>query len=675
MSWEDDDLGVDAEIKPLMSIFGALYHYDTKTWKIPSRRPAIELSRKIATLIDNFGKEGNLIILYYAGHARPNEQAGGSPVWTARRHRESPTVPSSVIHSLLAEVDCDVLLLYDCCHAIQAGEPSAGKGAVETLAACGFESIAAEVGSHSFTSSLVHELARAAHTQEWLSVVGLHRKIINRLQAWMPRVCFTDNSYSMVQMDRQTGQPIFETQRRRTPIYCFLSKQPRTIILTPLLPSRFNQEQQPFILLNPVLDSPRVAESSNMIGSSQPGDESKLPGSSNHYPKQKSKRHFWPEIFNSDRWAVYSTELGNYCLEISGLQTDSTSTKAEKILKAFTEDVGEPSQRYICDEIQRFCSPAIFEKLIEGKGELSSQLVAILDERSQEEESEAKILFLGRQQLLDVLLRKEISSHSTKTPERVQRTSPRRRVLYITNLDPWCTLAIAAAAPSNQVPFLRDFVYKHITFQQGMGVKLKSSGFQSFQLSFHLTCFAWRANGIRSFDDRLGADKRPLRNGKNVSYLYGSAVGPDIYIYEVQTSCMVTGMDNRFWTAYGFFDTYHDGGESKHDLSFYEPAEGEINTDPLTGGRYASDSPIRTAREYFLRVMESCVNDAKDEWLNVGHSLLRTIKPYVSVKLWTFGPAFDMRRIANSSRPATPWMPTGAKSRGYPTKSFSFLKS
>jgi hypothetical protein len=84
MSWEKDDLGVEAELRPLEAVFRGLYHYDTEIWTIPSKRPAPGLSRKIAELVDTYGQEGNLIILYYGGHARPNEQPGGSAVWVAK---------------------------------------------------------------------------------------------------------------------------------------------------------------------------------------------------------------------------------------------------------------------------------------------------------------------------------------------------------------------------------------------------------------------------------------------------------------------------------------------------------------------------------------------------------------------------------------------------------------
>lgn len=84
MSWEKDDLDVENDIKPLASIFQGLCHFDTEVWKIPIRRSAAELSSKIASIIEADGREENLIILYYGGHARPNDQAGGRPVWFAK---------------------------------------------------------------------------------------------------------------------------------------------------------------------------------------------------------------------------------------------------------------------------------------------------------------------------------------------------------------------------------------------------------------------------------------------------------------------------------------------------------------------------------------------------------------------------------------------------------------
>ncbi|KAK4176795.1 hypothetical protein QBC36DRAFT_300835 [Triangularia setosa] len=748
MSWEQDDLGVDDEVKPLASVFRGLYHYDTEIWKIPTRRATVEFSKKVTNLVDTYGQEGNLLIFYYGGHARPNEQAGGSPVWVANRSRDTPTVPSSIIHSLLSDADCDVLLLHDACHAIQAGEPSTGKGVVETIAACGFESVAAEVGPHSFTSSLIQELAHAAHTTEWLSVVELHRRLINRLQAWMPSVCFTDTTYSVVQVDRHTGQPMFEKPRRRTPIYCFLSKKPRTIVLSPLpVPQPLSITEEPHVYLNTPTTKPKISPTgpgillacrlrdqnldvekwkqwlltappeaqSIQISAIYPSfsallilelplvvwdllppspalsfigyttgknhasefqrilgldsddlsheseedsdDDTRVdqksragkcktfgPAASIKAPRRsggrdrRSKEHglpsLWPKIFSGDRTAVYAAENDQYCLNMAEQHPDKTLTMEERIVRVFAEDVGDPSMRYICDEIESFCAPASFEALVSGQDEYAN-VVALLDERppptSEGSGIGNKRALLTPTQLFNILSSMQTLPLLIQTEPKSNSISPRRRLLYLTNLDPASSLAVISTASRNQALFLKEFIYKHITFQSGLDVKLQSSGSPCFQIAFHLPFFAWRRQSKASTDARLGGDGRPLRSSKNVSFLFNpSDKSDEAYVHEVQMSCMIVGVDNRCWTAYGVFDTYHDGGESKHDVQVYESAEDEIPEDPLTGGRYASDRPIWTAREYFLRVLMCCISEAKEEWQNTGRNLLRALKPYTT---------------------------------------------
>lgn len=167
---------------------------------------------------------------------------------------------SSIIHSLLDAVDCDVLLLHDCGHGGQVGEATTGGGVIETLAACGFESADVDGASPSFTASLVQELAHAAHTADWLSVVELHRRLIHRMQVWTPTISFADDSYSLVKVDIRTGQPMVERPRRRTPIHSFVATKPRTIVLSPLLAGAHPQDrlEDSFITLNAPATRPQA---------------------------------------------------------------------------------------------------------------------------------------------------------------------------------------------------------------------------------------------------------------------------------------------------------------------------------------------------------------------------------------------------------------------------------
>ncbi|KAL2017772.1 hypothetical protein VTK56DRAFT_1690 [Thermocarpiscus australiensis] len=741
MSWEKDDLDVEVEIGPLESVFRGLYHYDTERWKIPSRRPTVEVSRKVADLVETHGREGNLLIFYYGGHARPNEQPGGSPVWVANRTRDSPTVPSSVFRSLLGEVDCDVILLYDCYHTFHAGEAFPGKGVVETLAAGEFDPVSPAPGSHPFTGALVQELARAAHTTDWLSVVELHRRLINRLQSGRAHVKFTDGTYSVVQVDRHIGQPIFETPRRRMPIYSFLSKKPRTVSLIPLPPQAQRQREEPLVLLNPptrqpevipdgpgvlvacslrdqnvdvekwkgwLLNTPQGAQSIEIAAiypgfstilvlklpllvwdllppsraisfiayttgqdhasdfrralahdldestatsdaESEDDQESKAGKGAKYAGSKRMKRYaflgnsagekrgpsLWPRLFDCDRTAVYAMEDEPYCLNLVGMQDsegDSVSL-TERIIRAFVRDAAAPSSRHISDEVEAFCSPASFDALSRGQV-VSTELVAILDERSPPTCPHPRtdgVRFLSHSQLFEASSRGgTFPPPLIETDSKSDRFSPRRRLIYVTNLDPSSTLALASTASEIQVRFLREFVYKHITFQPGIDVKLHSSGSQTlgFQLAFHLPFFAWRQSNKTALGTRLGGNRRRLRNSRNLGFL-GRANGmAQTYIHEAQISCMIVGVDNRHWTAYGFFDTHHDGGESKHDVQSYQSAEGARMMDPLTGGRHALDNPIWTAREYFLLLVESCIQEVKEEWQNVEQHLLKVFRSY-----------------------------------------------
>ena len=96
------------------------------------------------------------------------------------RSRDAPTVPISILHSILNDVDCDVLLLQDC-PSIPEAQPFSGNGTLEAFSARGFKPAVSEAGKYSFTVSIVQELAHAAHTADWLSVVELHRRLINRM--------------------------------------------------------------------------------------------------------------------------------------------------------------------------------------------------------------------------------------------------------------------------------------------------------------------------------------------------------------------------------------------------------------------------------------------------------------------------------------------------------------
>ncbi|KAB5551008.1 hypothetical protein GE09DRAFT_157493 [Coniochaeta sp. 2T2.1] len=257
LSWVSDDLGVETEINILKSVFQDAYHYnDIVHWKIPDKRPGHEASARIAKFLEQGGDANNLLIVYYAGHAMPNVNHHGVPTWFANRGPNSPKFNSSMIQDYLCEVDDaspDVLFLYDTCHSANGhGSVDSSRSAIALLAACGFESVAAEIGPHSFTFALIQELSEAASRQKAVSVPQLHSSLLNRLHLQRQDVLLQEKDGKMCIRTTRDGIPLFELPVWRTPIYIQLSRnaRPRLIMLAPLLSKSSGSQSPDFVMLN-----------------------------------------------------------------------------------------------------------------------------------------------------------------------------------------------------------------------------------------------------------------------------------------------------------------------------------------------------------------------------------------------------------------------------------------
>ncbi|KAH7370074.1 hypothetical protein BKA65DRAFT_487637 [Rhexocercosporidium sp. MPI-PUGE-AT-0058] len=234
LKWQDDDLGVETELKDLGHVFADLFHYGVDVFDIPSEKPDKALKRRVFDFLENDADE-TLLILYYAGHARSSIQANEAPIWIANRRIDSPSLPSGGIQSMFEEADADVLLLYDCCNSAATAESSSTqphKGVTEVIAACGYETIAPEVGEHSFSNALSEVLAASSKGRPF-SVAELHTKILTRLKCWTPSFVKDDKGK---RKEDQEGRLLFERQPRRTPIYSIIceTEPRRSIIMAPL---------------------------------------------------------------------------------------------------------------------------------------------------------------------------------------------------------------------------------------------------------------------------------------------------------------------------------------------------------------------------------------------------------------------------------------------------------
>ncbi|KAH7395585.1 hypothetical protein BKA64DRAFT_745783 [Cadophora sp. MPI-SDFR-AT-0126] len=234
LKWEDDDLGVETELEDLRHVFSDLFNYGVDVFHIPSEKPDKALKRRVFDFLEHDGEE-TLLILYYAGHARTSFQANEAPMWIANRQLNSPSLPSGGIQSMFEEADAHVLLLYDCCNSAATAASSSNqrhKGVTEVIAACGYETIAPEVGEHSFSNALAEVLAAASKGKPF-SVAELHTKILTRLKCWTPSFVKDDKGK---RKEDQAGRLLFERQPRRTPIYSIIceTEPRRSIILAPL---------------------------------------------------------------------------------------------------------------------------------------------------------------------------------------------------------------------------------------------------------------------------------------------------------------------------------------------------------------------------------------------------------------------------------------------------------
>jgi hypothetical protein len=83
MYWEDDDLNVAPEVAALKATLSQVYHYKVETWKIPTKMPCWQLTKRLIEFLTLNDAKGNLVLFYYAGHAMANPQSGGAPLWTS----------------------------------------------------------------------------------------------------------------------------------------------------------------------------------------------------------------------------------------------------------------------------------------------------------------------------------------------------------------------------------------------------------------------------------------------------------------------------------------------------------------------------------------------------------------------------------------------------------------
>lgn len=185
IQWAADDLGVSHEIEKLSQLFSSAFHFTTHSRRIPSQRSEDYLVEEILNFRRGKGK-GNLIILYYGGHADGTPQ---ECIWRANIGPNAPTLNWHNVQGLVLGHHADVLLILDCCFsALAVKTPWAGDNWF--LGASAKESQATGVSWKSFTSALTRQLKRYAD-RYWtdsmaFTVQSIHHALLAREQDDLP---------------------------------------------------------------------------------------------------------------------------------------------------------------------------------------------------------------------------------------------------------------------------------------------------------------------------------------------------------------------------------------------------------------------------------------------------------------------------------------------------------
>ncbi|KAI8629001.1 hypothetical protein F5Y19DRAFT_104009 [Xylariaceae sp. FL1651] len=223
---------------------------------------------------------------------------------------------------------------------------------------------------------------------------------------------------------------------------------------------------------------------------------------------------------------------------------------------------------------------------------------------------------LTREQLLERLSRKrfrdgELCSKS-ENPQDADR-----RLLYISNLDPWVVLVLAQTASCLQTPVLQRTIFQHLTARTSFEVHISSRDFKTFSLELNLSYFTLRKCNPKepTTDPRLNWDKSgPLRKTWKLPSdpTSPSLSKPSYNIYETQVSFVVSGIDHWRWVAWAFVDSWF---EPDNTVSrYHEDEETGAQPDPLAAGQMDINPPERNPREYFLKVFEIRINEVAKEW-------------------------------------------------------------
>jgi hypothetical protein len=158
-------------------------------------------------------------------------------------------------------------------------------------------------------------------------------------------------------------------------------------------------------------------------------------------------------------------------------------------------------------------------------------------------------------------------------------------------------------------------------------------------MAFHLPFFALRKAPLPSTLDPKVRGKR-LRSWKILSLLGGESSchnDQETYrLYPVQVSCAVYGSYEWKYTVCEFVDTEHDSNDGceLYDWHDDENDAQELDQDPILSNHSVpvqASSSIWRPRQYFIKALETAIEEVSEEWDRLVYKLEVDKAAYVCV--------------------------------------------
>lgn len=354
---------------------------------------------------------------------------------------------------------------------------------------------------------------------------------------------------------------------------------------------------------------------------------------------------FIDEILNDNQDGEPNKENDNENQHISDMEDDDGDESClndENVVRYFLQEE-DYSQRYrdLLEVVGGFCQEISLRDLRDGTKENNEVPVAILHEISCGGHSRPYEGPSSQKQLYQKLSKRsrDFDENTTSNVDEYMRrhlteSNTQKRLIYVTNLDRWSILALFATATRKQRPALIDLVYKHLTFRASISAIPPSPGFHVFAMNFHIPYYTLRICTVKVEGSRRKSKGSPVRIALDLPF---AGITDDTSttppkgverLYQAQVSVVVTGIDNRIWSAYAFIDAIEDKDTVTH---YHQEAQDlGLPPDPLACSRIMVEARrFLPPKRYFLKVFQIRIDKVKCEWQYIVRRFQEEVKKYV----------------------------------------------